>query len=54
MLQESCILVYNLVVMGPNCARIYKSRENWGKGVFDKNKAIIDLEHRLGLALSTT
>ena len=53
MLQESYILVYKLVVVGTNRGRIYKSKYNWRKCVFDKNKAIIDSEHRLGLALST-
>ena len=53
MLQASCILVYNLIVMVANGGRIYRSRYNWRKYIFDKNKAIVDLEHRLGLALST-
>ena len=34
-----------------NCSGIYKSREDWRKCVFNKNKGMIDLEHPLGLAL---
>ena len=53
MLRESRILVYKVDVIGINCGRVYKSRQNRRKCVFDKNEAILDLEHLLGLALST-
>ena len=53
MLQESCILVYKVRVMGTNCGRLYKSRRDWRNCVFDENRAIVDLEHCLGLALLT-
>ena len=53
MLRESCILLYRLIGIGIYGERIYNSRWKQCKYVFDKNKAIVDLEHRLGLALST-
>ena len=53
MLWESGMLLYRLVSIGTYCDRIYKSRWNWRKCVFNKNEAIIDLEHHLGLALAT-
>ena len=40
LLQESYMLVSKLVVVGTNCRRIYKSRQNLNKCVCDKNKAI--------------
>ena len=40
MLQESYILVYKLVDMKSSCNRIYQSRQDWLKRVFDKNTAM--------------
>ena len=52
MLRESCILLYRLIGIGIYGERIYNSRWKQCKYVFDKNKAIVDLEHRLGPASS--
>ena len=53
MLRKYHILVEKLLVIGINYSRVYESRSNQRKCVFIKNKAIVDLEHRLGLVLST-
>ena len=53
MLRESYILVYKVLVIGLIAVGYIRVNRTWRKCVFDENKAIVNLEHHLGLALST-
>ena len=45
--------IYTARFYRTNSGRIYISRENQHKYMFNENKAIVDLEHPLCLALAT-